>query len=319
MLATTSFPALGTTAVVVVTEEQALAAAREAVAAEIAAVDAACSRFRRDSELSALNRAGERPVPVSATLFGAVDAALQVAAATGGLVDPTVGRALRVLGYDRDFAEVDRQGPPLRIRVGSVPGWQVVRLDRAARRITVPTRVEMDLGATAKAWCADRAADRAARARPGVGVLVGLGGDIAVAGPGPEQGWVIRLADRHDAPPDRDDPTVVIRAGGLATSSTTRRRWQRGGDVLHHLLDPRTGRPTEPFWRTVSVAAASCVGANAASTAAIVLGPHAVGWLEARRLPARLVSEAGEVATVADWPGDERTPTARRDAVVGRR
>ena len=301
-LARSSFSALGTSAVVV-TEEHVLDAATEVVAAEVAAVDVACSRFRADSGLSAVNRGAGRPVVVSGTLLDAVEVALAAAAATDGLVDPTIGRVLRVLGYDRDFELVEREGPPLRAVVTSLPGWRAVRVDRVAKTITVPEGVELDLGATAKAWCADRAA-AAAAARCGTGVLVSLGGDIAVAGPS-LGGWVVRLADEHDAPTDGPGPSVVIDGGGLATSSIVRRRWQRGGEELHHLIDPRTGRPAAVVWRTVTVAAATCAGANTASTAAILLGASAPAWLAGHGLPARLVHRKGEVVTVGGWPADD--------------
>ena len=301
-LARTSFSALGTSAVVV-TEEHVLDVATEVVAAEIATVDAACSRFRTDSDLTAVNEGAGEPVKVSATLLDALDVALSAAAATDGLVDPTIGRILRVLGYDRDFALLDRQGPPLRAVVTSVPGWRTVRVDRVRQTIMVPEGVELDLGATAKAWCADRAA-AAAAARCRTGVLVSLGGDIAVAGP-PLGGWVVRLADEHDAPTDGPGPTVVIDEGGLATSSIVRRRWERGEEELHHLIDPRTGRPAGAIWRTVSVAAATCAGANTASTAAVLLGDSAPSWLAEHGLPARLVRPSGEVVTVGGWPAED--------------
>jgi thiamine biosynthesis lipoprotein len=95
-----------------------------------------------------------------------------------------------------------------------------------------------------------------------------------------------------------------MHGGGLATSSTAVRRWRRGGTSYHHLLDPRTGRPAEPVWRTVTVTAASCVDANTASTAAIVRGRRAPGWLDALGLPARLVDASGAVRRVAGWPAD---------------
>ena len=95
---------------------------------------------------------------------------------------------------------------------------------------------------------------------------------------------------------------VTITAGGLATSGTTRRRWRRGGRTVHHIVDPRTGDIPASRWRTVSVAAATCVDANTASTAAVVLGDAAPGWLAARGLPARLVDVDGAVSTTAGWP-----------------
>jgi thiamine biosynthesis lipoprotein len=105
-------------------------------------------------------------------------------------------------------------------------------------------------------------------------------------------------------PPAGPSAVVVITAGGLATSSTAARRWQRGGEVLHHILDPRTGIPVAPVWRTVSVAAASCTAANTAATAAIIRGGAAPGWLAGLGLPARLVAGSGEVLTMNGWPAE---------------
>jgi thiamine biosynthesis lipoprotein len=294
------FGALGTTVVVAVADGGALDVAHRELVAQITAVDEACSRFRADSELVALNTSAGRYVTISPVLAGALSTALQVAAETDGLVDPTIGKAIRLLGYDADFASLPLDGPAPPTAV-TVPGWRAVRFDAARRSAMVPHGVELDLGATAKAWCADRAAIACAEAT-GAGVLVSLGGDIAVAGLPPEGGWPIRIADRHDEPCDSAGPVVFINSGGLATSSTVRRHWQRGGETLHHLLDPATGRPASAWWRTVSVAASSCVGANAASTASIVLGPDADRWLADRGLPARLVRENGAVVRTPGWP-----------------
>jgi thiamine biosynthesis lipoprotein len=170
--------------------------------------------------------------------------------------------------------------------------------------VTIPEGVSLDLGATAKALAADRAATEAHRAA-GAGVLVGLSGDLAAAGPCPLEGWAILLAEDHRAAHDGPGPRVTIRSGGLATSSTGIRRWRLGDEELHHLVDPRTGLPSRSRWRTVSVAAASCVEANAASTAAIVMSESAEEWLLARHLPARLVESSGEVRAIGGWPPDQ--------------
>jgi thiamine biosynthesis lipoprotein len=100
---------------------------------------------------------------------------------------------------------------------------------------------------------------------------------------------------------------VAIRGGGLATSSVTVRRSGEGARAVHHLIDPVSGRPAEGPWRTASVSAGSCLDANTASTAAIVLGAAATEWLEARRLAARLVGQDGSVRHIAGWPqeGDD--------------
>lgn len=296
-LGAASWGALGTTVSVVVTDDLALSVARGAVEAELAELDAACSRFREDSELMRLNaRAGE-PVRVSPRLLEAIEAALRAAALTDGIVDPTVGNALILLGYDRDFSLVGESPPAL--TAAKVAGWRQVRVDHASRRVQVPRGVTLDLGATAKALGADRAAARAAEAAPGAGVLVNFGGDIATAGLAPAGGWLVRVTDDHRAPPDAPGQTVTIESGGVATSSTTVRRW---GDGVHHIVDPRTGLPAISPWRTVSVCAANCVDANIASTAALVLGEGAEDWLERNGLPARLVDHDGLPATTAGWP-----------------
>lgn len=297
-----SFPALGTTAVVAVAEPRALATARRVLEREIAAFDAACSRFRCDSELTELNRHAGEPVGVGPLLFEAVAVALQIAASTRGLVDPTVGRSVRLAGYDRTFADVLlRDGSRFRPSYAAAPGWRSVELDPRTRTVRMPRDAELDLGATAKALAADCAA-AAASAATGTGVLVGLGGDVAVAGEAPTDGWPVRIADDHASPLDGPGPVVSIATGGLASSGTRVRRWTSAGGELHHILDPRTGRPAETPWRTVSVAAPSCVRANAASTAAVVLGQCAVAWLGVERLPARLAREEGRVETLNGWP-----------------
>jgi len=297
--AAASWRALGTLVRLVVTDPPALAQARELLEADLARIDLACSRFRPDSEICAL-RGGE--TQVSPLLAEAIAVALRAAELTDGDVDPTVGAAMAELGYDRDFGQVPRTGPALPVTVRTVPGWREVHLD--GRLLRLPAGVQLDLGATAKAWAADRAAARIA-AQFGCGVLVSLGGDIAVAGPAPREGWRIRVQDvtgSPEDPPDGPYAVVAIRDGGLATSSTTARRWQRGGDVLHHILDPRTSRPAESVWRTVSVAAGSCADANTASTAAVIRGRAALGWLAGLGLPSRLVDTTGAVFTVAGWP-----------------
>jgi thiamine biosynthesis lipoprotein len=267
---------------------------------ELAEFDRTCSRFRSDSELVLLNR-GRGTQPVGRRLYEAIAVALGAAAATDGLVDPTVGRSLRLAGYDRDFEAIRRRA---RCNVRFVPagGWRHVDVDEERRTVTLPRGVELDLGATAKALAADRTA-AAAAASTGAGILVGLGGDVAVAGPPPPGDWPVRVVEDHAAV-DARGVVVSLVEGGLATSSTTVRRWRAGATELHHILDPQTGEPARSRWRTASVAAASCVDANVASTAAVLLGERATGWLTARRLPARLVDTSGAVVTVAGWPAE---------------
>ena len=299
---TLSFRALGTTAVIATHDPGSEGDACAVVERELDAIDRACSRFRPDSELARINSANGERVAVSPLLLEAVHVALDAARSSGGLVDPTVGHALRGAGYDATFRVVAaRDGNKFRAEFCTVPGWQTVELDEDAGTVRVPAGVELDLGATAKALACDRAAMAAAAVADGV--LVGIGGDISVAGRAPTGGWPVRIADDHAAPLDAAGPTVALERGGLATSSTTVRRWRSGATELHHIVDPRTGRPAESPWRTVSVAAKTCVDANVATTASFLL-EDAPAWLEARGLPARLVSIDGKVALVAGWPAD---------------
>jgi thiamine biosynthesis lipoprotein len=299
---TITFRALGTTAVIATADPAREGIACAEVERELDAIERACSRFRPDSELARVNNARGAIVSVGPLLLEALQVALAAARGSGGLVDPTVGRTLRRSGYDATFHVVAaRDGSTFRAEFEAVPGWRAVELDEDAATVRVPSGVELDLGATAKALACDRSA--AVAAAVAGGALVGLGGDIAVAGETPAGGWPVKIADDHAARLDAPGPTVAIAGGGLATSSTTVRRWYSGTHALHHLVDPRTGRPAQSRWRTVSVAAETCVDANVASTAAFMLD-DAPTWLAEHRLPARLVSVEGETTCVADWPED---------------
>jgi thiamine biosynthesis lipoprotein len=300
--ATASFPALGTTAAVTVVDAKALPAALAIVQEELRRIDETCSRFRDDSELAQLNRSAGVPFASSPLLLEALAVALSAAARTDGDVDPTVGRSMGALGWDSDFTVVvARRGQAPRMRIVPAAGWQRVRLDRARGLARIPAGVEIDLGATAKALAADRCARRVHEAT-GASALVNLGGDIALAGPAPAGGWPIRVTDDHRSAATADGQTIALAGGGLATSSTTVRRWRAGDAELHHIVDPRTGAPAAEVWKTVSVAAGTCVEANSASTAAIVRGEKAVAWLERAGLPARLVRRDGATTYTCGWP-----------------
>jgi len=302
--ATARFEALGTTAVVSVTDEGALSEARELLARDLAEVDRACSRFREDSELVRANACAGTPVRVGTLLADAVRVALDAARSSNGLVDPTLGAHLRAAGYDRTFSLVQERGTwQIRALPARKASWGDVGLDDQERMLLIPAGVELDLGATAKAWASDRAAARIAEAT-GCGVLVSVGGDVSVAGPAPSGGWSIRIADDQAAELDAPGPVVAITTGGLATSGVAVRRWATDQGEAHHLIDPRTGRPAVTPWRTVSVAATSCVAANTVSTAAIVLGEDATAWLLQRGLPARAARGDGSVLTVCGWPAE---------------
>jgi thiamine biosynthesis lipoprotein ApbE len=304
-VASATWEALGASVVLRLATSSELPAARAAVERELDAIDRACSRFRCDSELSRLNAHSGRLTEVSPLLIDALTLALRAAELTGGDVDPTVGRALELAGYDRDWRLLEQPrgepGPAVTISARVRAGWQTIALDRNKLAVRVPIGVKLDLGATAKAWAADRAA-AAASSASGCGALVSLGGDVASSGPAPAGGWKIHVTDDHRSDCSAPGQTIVIHSGGLATSSTTVRRWRHDGHTMHHIIDPLTGAPARSSWRTVSVAAASCADANIAATAALVRADSAPRWLADIGLPARLVDLAGSVTIVGGWP-----------------
>jgi len=311
-----------TSVVLRLTEPRGLGAARAAVERELDAIDRACSRFRPDSEIARANASAGRAVRVSPLLAEALALALRAARLTDGDVDPTVGRALMLAGYDRDWSLLEppasdspSHGLPLRGRSSTpmvlaraVCGWRNMMFDSDACTVRIPAGFTIDLGATAKAWAADRAAQVAARAA-GCGSLVAIGGDIATSGPAPAHGWAVHVTDDHRSDHHAPGQTVTIHSGGLATSSTVVRRWRHEAHTMHHIIDPATGAPARGTWRTVSVAAASCADANIATTAALIRASAAPAWLTRMGVPARLVSHSGRVYTIGTWPaGARRTP-----------
>ncbi len=303
-----SWRALGTS-VHLLTEDLDLATARSSVERVLSEVDAAYSRFRPDSELQRLgaDSAPGRAIRVSPLLAQAIGEALRAARATDGAVDPTVGRAMRAIGYDDDFTTVGARTANPEMIIASVPGWRAVQFDERARTVRIPRGVELDLGSTGKALAADLAAQAALDGAVVGGVLVSLGGDMATAGRPPAGGWRVLMAEDSDTPPDAEGEVIAIDGGAIATSSTTVRQWRGTDGVrLHHIIDPWTGAPAISPWRTVTVAADRCVDANTAATATIVLGAAGRDWLEATGLPARLVATDGEIVRIGRWPAAAR-------------
>jgi thiamine biosynthesis lipoprotein len=286
---------------VVVDDGRRLDAAREIVASIMAEVERAASRFRADSELSRCNARAGRLTPVSELFLELLDVALSAARSTSGAVDPTVGGDLIALGYDVDIEQVRTRGPePFAVQTPvprrATPRWRSVGVNHALGLALVPPGVELDLGATAKAWTADRAAQLLGEVL-GSAALVEIGGDIAVAG-APVEPFAVRVAEREGDPGE----IVDLRHGGLTTSTTVVRRWPIGRNEAHHIVDPRTGRPADGPWRSATVWAPTAVAANMSSTAAIVLGDGAEDWLDDHAPVSRLVAADGAVRRLSGWP-----------------
>ncbi len=295
--------ALGTMARVVVWPPEELPRALDAVDRQLAILDQEASRFREDSEISRVNSSASHTFLLSEGLAELLATALAAAGLTEGLVDPTVGSALIEMGYDRDFASV-QDNPSGAAPVGAPsPGWASVELD--GRLLRRPAGMILDLGATAKGVGSDRSARAAFGSMRSGGVLVSLGGDLAVAGQAPEGGWPILVAEDPLSEHESSDPVVRLQRGGMATSSVLCRRWRRGDRTLHHIIDPRTGEPARGHWRSATVAAPTCAYANAASTALIVGGEGALDMVAGSGLPARLIGHDSTVLLIGSWPDDD--------------
>lgn len=288
---------LGTYAHLSVSDPDALSDATEIAFDVLDQVDATCSRFRTDSDLSRCNRAGGRHT-VSPVLVGAVRLALEAAHETDGIVDPTLGELLVAAGYDRTFAELPALGPD----PGALPvaraSWRQIRVIDDTT-LEVPERAGLDLGATGKAYAADLVARLVAEAT-GTNVLVSLGGDISTVG---GRHWPVCVGltkARLDA--GEVTTTVSVPGGlGLSTSSVLARRWVAGPARWHHVLDPRSGRPAQGPWVAVTAFGHTATSANVATTAALVLGSSALDWLEGRGVAALLVGQDGQVSRTRGW------------------
>jgi thiamine biosynthesis lipoprotein len=302
-LAVRSFRAIGTTATVVVQDAGKAEAAERMLRTELDSIDLACSRFRDDSELAMVHAHAGAAVRVSSLLFDALAASYDVAERTHGAVDPTVGNAIAALGYDTDLGEV--QGRPSRPALPPRPvaGFTHLHLNSARRTVRIPRGVRLDLGSSAKAFAADHAAARISDA-VGSGVLVSLGGDIAVAGTPPPGGWAVGIAVDSATPPDQVSQVVAVHGGGLASSSTEVRTWTSGARRVHHIIDPTSGDCVAPYWTLVSATGESCVAANAVSTAAIVWGGSALRQLARFGQAVRMVRRDGRIFSLNGWPAE---------------
>ena len=280
--------------------------AEECLWQRLSEFDAACNRFRADSELSLLNERAGETVSISRTLERALICALDARDATEGLCDPSVLPALLALGYDVDFDELLTR-PEVSIDA-PVPaaGANALVIDVAEHTATLTPGCQLDLGATAKALVADVVADDIA---PSGGVVVEVGGDVAVRGRGPQGLWAIGLSDSLYL--TGREPRVGIQHGGIATSSTTARTWVASGRVVNHVIDPRTGRCADGPYATATVSGSSCVIANAFATAALLWGEDAGYHVAQAGLSARLIRRDGTVEYVGGWPVDEEVACSR--------
>jgi FAD:protein FMN transferase len=240
--------------------------------------EAMFSRFLMDSELNRVNASAGGLVEVSEVFANTLELALRLAEQTDGLVDPTLGAALEAAGYVRDFDLLCPDPEPL--GTGSPGAWRSVLL--IGSRVFLPATIRLDLNGVVKALAVDDALDLLS----GDG-FVSAGGDLVVRG------------ELNVSLPDGE--SVLLRRGALATSGTTKRRWLRGGSVQHHLIDPRTGRPSDSPWEQVTACGANCVAADAAAKVGFLLGEMGPNWLDSRGIPARFIKPDGAVTANDAW------------------
>jgi thiamine biosynthesis lipoprotein len=250
------------------------------------------SRFRADSELTALNDAAGTKVAVSQSMLDVVAASLVAARVTDGLFDPTLLPRLVDLGYHASFEELGRGAPASRPRAWRSGSWREIRLDRDAGWVWLPHDVALDFGGIAKGMAVD-AAVGALAVRGLAPAAVNAGGDLGVNG-APDDGWPIALDDAGR--------TVTLRRGALATSSVLKRRWRTADGERHHLIDPRTGEPAGGPVVSASVAAGSCRAAEVAAKTLLLLGPgDGAIFLAAHRLSGVVGVDNGTSWNIGDW------------------
>ncbi|MDA8346664.1 MAG: FAD:protein FMN transferase [Thermaerobacter sp.] len=264
--------------------------------------EATLTRFRPDSEISALNRSAGRAFVVSDLLFRVVSTALHWAQATQGTFDPTLLHQIERLGYRRTFSDIEHGEPLAPLDAPIEPGgqWRSVRIEPSTRMVTLPLGTALDLGGVAKGM----AVDAALEALRGAGVrtaLVNAGGDLAVSGLPPDRdAWPVAVAELPDE-------VIPLQRGAIATSGVQRRRWKQGDVERHHLLDPQTGYPVKTGLQFVTVVAATCTEADVAATTAFLLGAKAGSdYLRARKLAGLFVPVDGTPIRVGSWPTKAR-------------
>ena len=228
-------------------------------------LEARWSRFRPDSEISLLNTSAARATEVSADTWSLVAHAIAAWRRTAGRFDPTMGRQIAELGYDRSFEEIsslERSGVS---RVRAAVGCADIELDSNSRKVRLPRSVQFDPGRIGKGLAADIVSSEAMAAGAS-GVLVNLGGDLRVQGSPPEDdAWTITIRE----PSIAEDALATIRLphGAVATSTTLKRTWQLGEIAVHHALDPLTGSPHGKGITLASVVTGAGWWAEAAASA----------------------------------------------------
>ncbi len=280
-----TFRAMNTDVVVIVGNPETLLVRATAAVDEVEklfeANEAAMSRFRPESELSSLNRSSGKSFRASPLLFEVLRAAIDAARTTHGIFDPTVLSALVTAGYDRSFeflkadgSDGHEAGGTRRAESSNGPAqgscsWRDIKLDDSSRSITLPRGCAVDLGGIGKGWTVDQAA---AILQSFADFAVDAGGDIYAAGTQRDgSAWTIGVAD--PVHPDRDLALLAVSDRAVATSTVGKRRWLGSdGREMHHLIDPRTGQPSQGDVTSATVVAESVTRAEVLAKTALLLG-----------------------------------------------
>lgn len=286
------FPAMGTAATLLFAGDAPADAINEARNL-FAEWEATLSRFRADSELSRVNAADGQTTEIGPLLMHVVTTALDAARATDGAFDPTLGRHMVAIGYERSFHDGPRATSRPVTPLPPLAGWRDIDVDETNGTITLPAGTALDLGGIAKGMAVDAVAALLADRGVDVG-LVDAGGDMRVVRDDAAE-WTIGITEAPGY-------AIALMAGGLATSSVTKRRWLQGGVRRHHLIDPNTGQPARSNLRAVTVAASTCARAEVAAKTALVLGTDlGTRFLTRRGLPALLTLQTGSTISVSGW------------------
>jgi len=254
------------------------------------------SRFRLNSELSELNRAGSQPRAVSETLWQVFQSALTAEKFTSGLVTPTVAKAVLEIGYDRDFKLLAGQTHiPIMFETEMVPPLETVTWDESTHCIYLPENTQLDFGGIAKGWAAEQVVERL---KYSGSVLMNCGGDIAMSGPLLDGSpWEIGVFKPFDRISGYIGMLYFHHGCGIATSATDRRRWMQDGQLRHHIIDPRSGLSATTDVISATVVAPTAIEAEAAAKSVLIRGSvDGLNWLESYPdLAAVLILENGQI------------------------
>jgi FAD:protein FMN transferase len=292
------FRAMGTTISMLLPENE-VELGTEVVRTLFSEWEQALSRFLPESELSQLNQRAGTPVAVSNLLYNVLATALTAAQATEGVYDPAMLEQLEQLGYDRTFDDLPTNRFDLIIP--GIPGgrWRGIKVDPIRRQVTLPAGIKLDFGGIAKGMAVDAALENLHLS--GIrSALVNAGGDLSVLGlPPVDEYWPVAV------PGQNQHWTIPLHHGAIATSGIARRHWLQGNIPRHHILDPRTGLPSQSDLWSVTVVADRCEQAEVAAKVAFILGSNSgAEFLHKHRIAGLLVHEDGTWETVEPWPID---------------